>query len=195
MKSKYILDKLTYTGKQLRSHFAYNNFDLLGASIIAFIGPAKVDEHLVDLEDKKAKAYIKSKEMLHFIVEFFDCSLKETIARQRLLMVIIAEQINKLLLIDNFHVAGIFKFTSITRQGDDLFFSKKKLSVSIATKSPISTMIHTGLNISSKRTPVETIGLDDLKINAKKLAFEIMKAFCEEIEGINTASVKVKAVI
>ncbi|MCK4777466.1 MAG: DUF366 family protein, partial [Actinomycetia bacterium] len=40
---RFIPEKMTYTGKELRSHWAYNNFEMAGDSIVSFIGPARVE--------------------------------------------------------------------------------------------------------------------------------------------------------
>ena len=43
-----------------------------------------------------------------------------------------------------------------TRKGDDLFLGEGKLSVSIATASPVSTLIHLGVNEDASGAPVTT---------------------------------------
>ena len=72
----------------------------------------------------------------------------------------------------------------------------KKLSVSIATKSTTSILIHTGLNIVSEGAPVKASGLtSELGItDIKEFALEIMKRYSEELEDINLASTKVRGV-
>ena len=89
---------------------------------------------------------IYSKYMLSFITEQFGVNLVEGVFRQRLLICIIKE-----LLEEN----GIF----VVRSGDDLMINGRKLSVSIATKSITSVLIHTGLNIVSEGAPVKASGL------------------------------------
>ena len=68
---------------------------------------------------------------------------------------------------------GVF----VVRNGDDLMIEGRKLSVSIATKSITSVLIHTGLNILSEGAPVAACGLEsELKIsNMKEFAEEIMQ--------------------
>ena len=84
----------------------------------------------------------------------------------------------------------------ITRNGDDLFFEDKKLTVSIATKSATSVLIHTGVNIISDGAPVKASGLSsELGItDIKELAQEIMTNYAEEIDDIILASTKVRGV-
>ena len=87
---------------------------------------------------------------------------------------------------------GIF----VVRYGDDLMIDGKKLSVSIATKSTTSILIHTGLNILSEGAPVKASGLtSELGItDIKEFALEVMKRYSEELEDINLASTKVRGV-
>ena len=87
---------------------------------------------------------------------------------------------------------GIF----VVRNGDDLMIDGRKLSVSIATKSTTSILIHTGLNILSEGAPVKASGLtSELGISdIKEFALEVMKRYSEELEDINLASTKVRGV-
>lgn len=173
----------TYDGTQLSSLFAYKNFQVQGDSIAVFRGPCRLQlSEMVDMEDVLAKDFIASDDMLHFIIEYFDLDLEKTITRQRLLIACIKECLEQ-------------HRISVTRDGDDLFRGKNKLSVSIATLSPVSSMIHTGLNISSKNTPIPTVSLQDLGID-DPLAFgkEIAANYAAEIEGIQAARCKVRGV-
>ena len=72
----------------------------------------------------------------------------------------------------------------------------KKLSVSIATKSITSVLIHTGLNILSEGAPVKASGLtSELGINdIGSFALEVMKRYSEELDDIKSASTKVRGV-
>ena len=72
----------------------------------------------------------------------------------------------------------------------------KKLSVSIATKSITSVLIHTGLNIISDGAPVAASGLtSELGIkDVKEFAIEVMKRYSAEIDDIVLASTKVRGV-
>lgn len=63
-----VVDQL-YDGAQLHHAFCYENGGPLGASIVYFRGPAEVKDHLVDIEDRLADDFIKSKDMWHFIIE------------------------------------------------------------------------------------------------------------------------------
>lgn len=175
---------ISYDGTQLRSRWIERTTGLEGNALVAFRGKAQVPvENMVDLEDVAANAPIYSEEMLHFIVEFFDRDLERMVLRQRLLMAIILERLKEYPRCQN-----------IIRKGDDLFEGKAKLSVSIATSSPRSSLIHTGLNIRSENTPVKTKGLFDYGIDPKPLAKKIIASFQKELKGIDHARLKVRPV-
>lgn len=175
---------LTYDGHQLSSLFAYKNFQVQGDSIVAFHGPCQVElSEMVDVEDVLAQDHIYSEAMVHFIIEHFDQDLEKTVTRQRLLVAIIAETIADL------------GDKPVTRSGDDLYLADCKLSVSIATLSRVSTLIHTGLNLSSNNTPIPTVSLPELGINDwSGFAQEVMARYTREIHSIQLARCKVRGV-
>jgi len=182
MHTKIVPGVLKYDGSQLSSLWAFRNYDLQGDSIVAFIGPCEVREHLVDLEDVKADAFIYSENMLHFIIEHFEMDLEKTIYRQRLFISIIAEELRE---------QGL----NPVRSGDDIFINNAKLSVSIATLSPVSTLIHTGLNITGKGAPVKAIGLGEVGIaSPEKFAEKIIARYVDEVADIRMARCKVRGV-
>ncbi|NTW06017.1 MAG: DUF366 family protein [Peptococcaceae bacterium] len=176
-------ERIKYTGHQLTSHWAYKNFSLQGDSIVCFRGPCQVAiSEMVDLEDVLAEDHIYGPDMLQFIVEHFDDDLEKAILRQRILISIINETLVK---------------TGLTRSGDDLFLEDRKFSVSIATVSPVSTMIHIGLNIISEGTPVKTVGLFDLgyqESEITQLGLRICEAYKNEMLSVRSARCKVRGV-
>lgn len=184
MKTKFINEEIKYIGSQLAPHWIYKNFHIQGDAIVAFIGECKVDlTEMVDIEDVINNEPIYSKSMLSFISEQFGIGLIEGVLRQRLLITIIKELLEE---------KGIF----VVRNGDDLMIDNRKLSVSIATKSITSVLIHTGLNILSEGAPVKASGLkSELGIeNIEEFATEVMKRYAEELEDIILASSKVRGV-
>lgn len=184
MKSIFLEKIITYNGTQLCSHWILKNSELKGDAIVSFIGPCDVDlSHMVDLEDVLGKKPIYSESMLHFIAEHFECDLEKTILRQRLLITQIQEEYR-----------GYVPSAFIIRKGNDLFIENFKLTVSIATTSPVSTLIHTGINISSRNTPVPTWGLKDDAIDPILFAKGVMKRYVEEMEGVRWARAKVRGV-
>lgn len=184
MKTQFIQDEIKYIGSQLTPHWIYKNFNLQGDAIVAFCGECEVKlTEMVDIEDVINNEPIYSKYMLSFITEQFGVELVEGVFRQRLLICIIKELLEE---------RGIF----VVRNGDDLMIDNRKLSVSIATKSTTSVLIHTGLNILSEGAPVSAAGLiSELGIkDIKEFANEIMKRYSDEIEDIILASTKVRGV-
>ena len=187
MKSHFIDKEIKYTGEELAPHWIYKNFHVQGDAIAAFCGECEVKlTEMFDIEDVINNEPIYSKSMLSFIVEHFNIGLVEGIVRQRLLICIIKETLENLFTINH------SPFT-ICRSGDDIFINGKKLSVSIATKSLTSVLIHIGINIDPTGAPVDAIGLSrDLQIfEIKSFAEEIMVKYCQEIEDIILASTKV----
>ena len=69
-----------------------------------------------------------------------------------------------------------------------------KLSVSIVICSPVSFMIHAGVNISSGDTPVKTKGLSDYGIDEYVFAEIILDRFAGEMAGARSARCKVRGV-
>ena len=184
MKTKFIDQEIKYIGSQLSPHWIYKNFGIQGDAIVAFIGECDVKlSEMVDIEDVINDEPIYSKLMLSFISEQFGITLPEGVLRQRMLMCIIKELLEE-------------KGNFVVRNGDDLMINGGKLSVSIATKSITSILIHTGLNIVSEGAPVKAAGLkSELGIdNIKDFAEEIMKRYSEEIDDIILAVTKVRGV-
>jgi hypothetical protein len=196
MKNKLISKKIKYDGSQLKPLFAYENFGVLGDSIVSWIGPCDVQfDHMVDLEDKIVNAKICSDEMLHFIIEVFNDSLLSAVSLQRLFAAIVRDQIFFLAQKSKNKLSPM----NLTREGDDLYFIKNqkkyKLSISIASKSSISVQIHFALNTLNTGTPVPTSSLNDFKINSEVLAKNVLKFFTQEFNTIIEATKKVKPLI
>ncbi len=182
MKTVFLNEKLNYDGSQLRSLFAYLNHKLLGDSCVCFIGSCNISfENMLDGEDFLERSEIKGSEMLHFIFEIFDRELVTGVFLQRLFASIISDEIYKQ------------TKTKLIRTGDDLYLEGKKLSISVATKSPNSVLVHFAMNISNLGTPVPTLSLEDLDIQPKKFAEILLKQISEEYDSILVARLKVKA--
>lgn len=179
-----IIDKeMEYTGRELVPHWIYRNFNLAGDAAVSFIGPAQVDlDNMVDLFDVKDQAHIYSPHMLHFIIEHFSTDLELAVYRQRMFITGIKEELE------------LFE-VPVARVGDDLFINRGKLSVSIATRSTVSTLIHVGLNIATEGTPVKTAGLNQAGIpDIKSFAGNVLRRYQNELEQIYIARCKVKGV-
>jgi len=185
VKTLFVDKEIKYIGSQLAPHWIYKNFKIQGDAIVAFQGECRVDlSEMVDIEDVINNEPIYSKCMLSFITEQFGINLSEGVLRQRLLMCIIKELLEE-------------KGIVVVRNGDDLMIDGRKLSVSIATKSITSVLIHTGLNILSEGAPVKASGLQsELGItDIKQFALDVMKKYAEELEDINYACTKVRGVV
>lgn len=185
MKSVWLDKKICYDGTMMRSHWIFSETGILGNAIASFIGPADVElSNMVDIVDVKNKEPIFSRSMLHFIAEHFDGDLKLAIARQRLLAAIVCEELR---------TKSVCQ--TILRRGDDIYDGEFKMSVSIATSSPVSFCIHFGINIESEGTPVPTKGLNDLKIEPRAFGEMVSRRWCEEISAMEEARCKVRAVL
>lgn len=183
MKTQFIDESFKYDGTQLRPLFAYLQYQILGNSVVSWIGPCDIPiEHMVDGEDLLAGAEIRGQEMLHFIFEIFDRELVTGVFLQRLFASLVRDQIE----------AKTGK--SLRRSGDDLYWDDRKLSISIATKSTNSVMVHFAMNVVNDGTPVATCSLQDLKLEPKAFALDLLSLVSEEYENILEASYKVRSV-
>jgi uncharacterized protein len=175
----------SYLGPELRPHFILSQYKIEGTAIVAFRGPCDVKTaNLVDWEDRLANDSIKAKEMVHFLGEFFGITLREGVWIQRLIVSDFTTELNAL---------GV----KATRSGDDIFIDGKKLSVSIVTASPVSVLLHLGINVDAKGAPVKAIGLQDILSEKQidKLVERVLKNFQSEFKSVERATVKVRPVI
>lgn len=184
IKTAFMKDQIDYDGTQLQPHWIYLNFGILGDAVVAFAGEVNVTiEKMADLTDVRAKDGIYSPRMLCFLVEHFDTNLELAVYRQLILMVAVKEEL------ENYEI-------EVQRVGDDLYIKKGKLSVSIATSSVVSTLIHVGLNIETEGTPVKTVGLKDLGIaDIASFAENVMLRYKRELERIYDARCKVRGIV
>lgn len=186
---------MTYDGTQLSSLFGYLNHGIMGDSIIAWRGACDIaTDKIVDAEDLIAGHKIYSEDMLHFIVEAFQVDLFSMACLQRLFADLTCQSI--------YQNTGVI----LRRKGDDLYKMQSesrdpvdpvkdqdfKLNISIATVSPTSALLHFGINISSKNTPVKTVGLNDLNIAPEAFAEQLMSLWSSEYQGLRRATQKVK---
>jgi hypothetical protein len=186
MKAKFLSKTETYDGTQLVSLRNYLEHGILGDSVVAWIGPCDIPpEHMVDGEDLRQSARICGSLMLHFIIEKFDSSLLAAVALQRLFASIAKDELQASAVEREMALA-------LMRNGDDLFAHGKKLSISIATQSPVSSLIHFAVNVHNLGTPVPTLSLADLKIDGRSWAEKVMARFCAEVESIVEATHKVR---
>ncbi|MCX4274954.1 MAG: DUF366 family protein [Candidatus Gastranaerophilales bacterium] len=183
MKKLFIEKEIKYTGAELSAHWIYKNFNICGSAVVAFVGPVEVRlTEMVDIEDVIKNEPISSDKMLNFIIEDFDASLSHMVSNQRLFICIIKEALEE-------------KGLKVERRGDDIFYNGKKLSVSIATKSLTSSLVHTALNVVSEGAPIEVSSLNEAGIfDIKEFANRVLDKFVAEIDDMNFAKSKVRGV-
>ena len=201
----HLLDKETpYFGPELRPHWILETTGIYGSAIVGFQGPCHVKtEKLVDWEDRLAQDSIQARSMLHFVGEFFGISLESGVFAQRLFMQWAQKLLSLRPLIDQ-KTKVIY---CIERRGDDLYLvpqggdahPERKLSVSIATASSVSVLIHWGINIDSTGAPstVKAGGLQDFGWSRDMIldfAKELLTQYIEELEEIRIAQCKVRPV-
>ena len=180
MKAHFARERIDYDGTQIHSLWAYRAFGVQGDSIVAFQGGCSIPfDNMVDLEDVRSKSRIASPLMLHFIVEHFDLDLEKAVLRQLLLSTIVRDELGP----------------QVRREGDDLFLGPGKLSISIATRTPVSSKIHFGINIErALDVGVETRALKDLNVDPAALAKRVLDRYVSEMEGIADARTRVRGV-
>lgn len=190
MKTHFESRDFLYDGSQLASLFAYQTWGLMGTSLVSWTGPCDITIHMVDAEDQRAKDLICGSKMVHFIAEIFDADLLSAVSFQRLMAAMIKDYLET--------QAPSVKQEIWLREGDDIYRvvdgKRKKLSISIATKSPVSTLIHFAVNVSNEGTPVPTCALDDFQIESETFAKAILALVAREFQGVREATYKVHPV-
>jgi hypothetical protein len=189
---RILTGELVYTGGELRPHFVLEKTGIYGSGLVAFVGPCHVNtDSLVDWEDRLASDSIAARSMLHFIGEFFSINLQSGVLLQRLFMAQACSILVEM---------GV----PARRRGDDIYIGhgseEKKLSVSIATTSSVSVLVHWALNIDASGAPhtVRAIGFNDLGWPTEKVlsfAKELLTQYSAEIEGVLKAQCKVMPVV
>lgn len=178
--TRILNEELCYDGTQLAPHWIFRKTGKLGDAVVAFVGPADVSlDHMVDLEDVAKQAPIASAKMLHFVGEWFRDSLEVGVLLQHLFVNEIYEELLE---------SGV---KNLSRRGNDIYFDGRKLSVSIATRSPVSVLMHAAVNITSEGTPIPTSNLTEMGIRPLELAERVLRRFSEDFAIWQTARVKV----
>lgn len=182
--TKILPGTIPYTGRELSAHWIAKKTEHFGSSVVAFRGPCEVaSEEMVDVEDSVRNLFIRSEEMLHFLGEWFEGDIRAAVLTQRLFIASFAEAL-----------LALRPQLKIERRGNDLYVHDggvRKLSVSIVTATPVSTLFHFGVNISAKGAPVQAIGLSDLGIPVDELASLVLERWKEEWAGVEKARCKV----
>lgn len=196
---KFLDKNIKYDGSQLRSLYAFREHQILGNSLVSWIGPCDVaKEFMVDGEDLNANEKICGDLMLHFILERFETSLVAMVAIQRLMSSIALDVLKDLS--QNQEMSQ-----KLFRSGDDLYLNTSKfkntelniknelpkLSISIATVSPVSGLVHFAMNVTNIGTPVKTLSLQDLECDPNEFVKEYFHIFGNEMQSLSEATQKV----
>lgn len=182
MKTFWCEREFEYDGSQLRPLFSYSEFGIEGDSVVAWIGGCDIpSENIVDAQDHRDQSEIRGKRMLHFIIETFHINIIGLVCLQRLVA-----SMAKDLIATNAQKAS--SPISIRREGDDLFVDSRKLSISVASVSSISGLIHFALNVTNEGTPVPTCSLNDLGLEPKSFASDLLRMIAVEYSSIVSAS-------
>ncbi len=184
IQTRFVADRIHYDGTQMAAQWAFRKFAVAGDSLIAFEGSCEVKpDTMLDLEDLQAGSVIRGPHMLHFIAEHFDLDLEKAVWRQRLLASLAREELERRLQ------------RVLERDGDDLFDGKRKLSISIAALTGVSSKIHFALNVKeAKGVGVPTQGLNAYRIKPREFGEALLGAYRREVETIHLARVKARPV-
>ena len=173
---------IPYDGSQLRAHWILAETKIAGDAIVAFRGPCKVSiAEMADLADLDGPG-IAADDMLHFVWEsFYESSLLLAVHRQRLLSATALECLREM-------AAG----ATMRREGDDIYVGDGKLSISIATASPVSSLIHFAVNVRPGGAPVRIASLEELRIEPRPFAEALLSRVVGEQHSIFVARSKVR---
>jgi hypothetical protein len=109
------------------------------------------------------------------------CALEVAVMRQRLLVAILGELLSG-------------RGKRMRRDGDDLYYDGRKLTVSIAAPSPASCLIHLGINVDPDGAPVPAVGLSEMRIDAREVLTELLTRYGSELAAVAHAATKVRTV-
>jgi uncharacterized protein len=186
--TRFLDGPLPYTGRELSPHWIAGKTGEFRSGIVAFQGPCSVETgEMVDLEDRFQNARIEAAEMLHFLGEWFEGDLSLAVARQRLFIAGFAELLRARL------PAELARH--VLRRGNDLFLTEGdsvgKLSVSIVTASPVSSLFHFGVNVDFTGAPVKAAGLARLGLDPGEIGRAALSLWAEEWASMERARCKV----
>lgn len=182
MNTRWLSDPVTYDGSQLRAHWILDRTGLVGDAMVAFRGSCRVaTAEIADLEDLDGPG-IAGADMVHFVWESFaHPDLLLAVHRQRLLSAQAVEILRE-----------IAPAAPVRRDGDDLFVESAKLSISIATVSPVSALIHFAVNATPGGAPVPVATLQQLGVDVQQFAEALLRCAAAEQGGIEIARAKVR---
>lgn len=176
-------ERIAYDGSQLRAHWVLARFDIAGDACIGFRGPCRVrPDEIADLADIDGPG-IAGDDLVHFVWESFaEPDLLLAVHRQRLLAVIAAEALTRL-----------GATASVRRTGDDLWLGDRKLSISVATRTPVSAVLHFAVNATPGGAPVATATLAELGVEPRQFGEQVLADLAAELRSICEARAQVRA--
>ena len=175
---------IRYDGSQLRAHWIRRHCGIAGDAVVTFRGPCGVTHgEMADLSDLLDGPGIAGSDMLHLLIEVFDDGdLLRAVFRQRLVSAVALDTLR-----------ALAPQAVLRREGDDLYLGEGKLSISIATRSLVSTLIHFAVNIDNAGTPVPTASLRDLGVDPDEFADRLLVAIAAEEASVRAARADVRA--
>lgn len=180
--TRFLPERIDYDGAALRAHWILRTTGLVGDAVVAFRGACDVrTDEIADLADIDGPG-IAGADMLHFLSERFDeASIEAGVLRQRLFAVLVQEELAS-------------RGVAVRRDGDDLYSDDhRKLSISIATRSPVSSLMHFAVNVVVRDVPVPAVGLDEWGIDPQSFAEGVLVRVSQESASIHDARCKVRA--
>ena len=177
--------RIRYDGSQLGAHWIYRTFGVVGDAVVGFRGPCAVSAaEMADLDDLLHGPGITGDDMVHLLLEVFgEQDLAKAVWRQRLLVAVAHETL-----------VALGARRRLRRQGDDLWCGARKLSISVAAITPVSTVTHLGLNVVATGVPkgVRALGLADLGIEPGAFLRAVLAAFQAEAGSVAAAACLVR---
>ena len=204
-----------YNASQLRSLFAFEKFRVQGDSIVGWIAPCHIPvEALIDRDDAIHNRPIHADSQVHYVVEMFGVDLKFAVLAQRLLngwmergaRLFKSPDVKCRIELSGNDVYALFPDEISLAEGEEMnafvrsmrfnynIRGCRKLSVSIATQSPVSGMIHAGVNVTTAGTPVQTASLEMLGIDPVAYGEWVGENFARDFEKVLLATTKVRPV-
>ena len=183
MNTRWLAERIAYDGSQLRAHWIFAHTGLAGDALVAFRGPCAVARgEIADLADVDGPG-IAGDDMVHFVWESFALpELLLAVHRQRLFAAQAAEVLR-----------ALAPAAALRRDGDDLFVGDGKLSISIASVSAVSSLIHFAVNATPGGAPVRTATLQQLGVEPRAFAEQLLARAAAEQQSIALARAKVRA--
>ena len=183
MKTHWLEDLIAYDGSQLRAHWILARCGIAGDALVGFRGPCRVaGPEIADLADVDGPG-IAGDDMVHFVWESFaQPDLLLAVHRQRLLSAQAVE------------VLRVMAPSAVLRRdGDDLWVGSRKLSISIATVTPVSSLIHFAVNVVPTGVPVPAADLRTLGVDPLAFGRRLLEVVAAEQASIDEARAKVRA--